>query len=356
MGTNRRVLSVIIALIAVVTPTAIFASNDLLASVYARRTDLQAAFDPVTFKAKPGTSAGFIIDLKDWAERYGWKELPELREFGPKQGDGIPVRVGAYEIEDHIGAQAYLVMDRSTGTILTVKQENKVWPIASLTKLVTSEVVIDHRVSATTVASVRTSDNVGGAKLSVADGDTFTVDDLFYATLIASANNAANALSRTTGLSKEAFVKEMNEKATALNLVQTSFVDPTGIELGNVSTAREFARLAREIFDREELRRYITTSHKDIRVINQGTTKKMTSTNWMLYKPQYDDVWVTGGKTGYLEESGWNLVESLRPSEQDKDRELLLVIFGAGSRAESFADAQTLSHWAWENYKWEKLN
>ncbi len=353
---KRTVLTIMLTLIAVVTPTAIFASNDLLASVYARRTDLQSAFDPVTFKAKAGTKAGFIIDLKDWAQQYGWKELPELREFGPKQGDGIPVRVGTKEIEDQIGAEAYLVMDRSTGTILTVKQENKVWPIASLTKLVTSEVVLDHKVPTTTVASVKNSDNVGGAKLAIVDGDTFSVDDLFYATLIASANNAANALSRTTGLSKESFVKEMNEKAIKLNLVQTAFVDPTGIELGNVSTAREFSRLAREIFDRSDIRRYITTSHKDIHVINQGTTKKMTSTNWMLYKPEYDDVWVTGGKTGYLEESGWNLVESLRPSGKDHDRELLLVIFGADSRASSFADAQKLAHWAWENYNWQQVN
>ncbi len=268
----------------------------------------------------------------------------------------IPARVDFSEIEDQIRSKAYVVMDRSTGELLTVKQEHRVWPIASLTKLMTANVVLDYKIPITKKADVRTKDNVGGAQLTVVDGDTFSVDDLFYATLVASANNAAYALSRTTGLSKNDFVKEMNARADALNLKQTTFVDPTGIDVLNVSTALETALLARSILARDEIRRYTTTTRKRISVLNRGTTKNMMTTNWMLYKPAYDDVWVTGGKTGYLDESGWNLVVSLRPSRADKDRELLLVVLGAKSRADSFADAYALSHWAWDSYAWQKVN
>lgn len=267
-----------------------------------------------------------------------------------------PVRVNREEIEDKIGAHAYIVLDRATGMILTMKQEHRVWPIASLTKLVTADVVLDYQVPVTKTADVRTIDDVGGARLAVSSGDQFSVNDLFYATLTASANNAANALSRTTGLAKTDFVKEMNARATTLNLAQTKFVEPTGIELGNVSTVSEFAQIARKVLARDEIRRYTTTVNKKISVINKGTTKKMTSTNWMLYKPAYDDVWVTGGKTGYLHESGWNLVVTLRPSSEDKDRELLLVVFGADSRNDSFEDAERLADWAWAAHEWQKVN
>lgn len=267
-----------------------------------------------------------------------------------------PVRVNLEEIEQKIGAQAYMVLDRTTGKILTMKQENRVWPIASLTKLMTADVVLDHQVPKTKIADVRTIDDVGGARLSVKNGDTFSVDDLFYATLIASANNAANALSRTTGLEQKEFVKEMNQQAVDLNLTHTTFVDPTGIDPRNVSTVSDLAQFARKVFDREEIRHYTTTTRKNITVLNRKQKKMMTTTNWMLYKPAYDDVWVTGGKTGYLEESGWNLVVSLQPNAKDQDRELLMVIFGADSRADSFVDAKKLSKWAWAAYDWQKVD
>lgn len=345
-----------LVIIAVVQPTAIFATTDPLAEIYQKRGDLQTAFDSQTHLAVPGTSAGFLLDLEDWARQYGWMEHEELASYGPDEGDGVPVRVSNSEIESSIEAEAYVVMDRSTGKILTVKNENKVWPIASLTKLVTANVVLDHEVSMGSVADVRNADNVGGARLYVEDGDTFSVEDLFFATLVASANNAANALSRTTGLSRAEFLEEMNEQARVLGLTKTTFVDPTGIELGNVSTAREIARLTSYILDRDELRRFTQTSSKYIDVLSQGISKKMTNTNWMLYKPEYDDLYVTGGKTGYLIESGWNLVVSLRPMNGDEDTELLIVLFGAESRDASFTNANTLADWAWETFQWQKQN
>ncbi|MBI4592381.1 D-alanyl-D-alanine carboxypeptidase [Candidatus Uhrbacteria bacterium] len=335
---------------------AIFAAEDSLEEVYAKRLDLQAAFDPETKRAIPGTAAGFLLDLEDWATQYGWMEHEELAMYGPEEGDGVPVRVDASEIEPSIESVAYVVMDRSTGKILTVKNENKVWPIASLTKLVTADVVLDYGVSMTTVADVRTTDDVGGAKLYVNDGDEFSVQDLFYATLVASANNAANALARTTRLSSSEFLQEMNKRADALGLVQTDFVDPTGIELGNVSTAREMARLASNLLERDEMARFTSTYMKYITDLTQGTTKKMTNTNWMLWKPTYNDLYITGGKTGYLDESGWNLVVTLRPMEGNADTELLIVVFGAKSRWASFEDANALADWAWEVYEWQKQN
>ena len=353
MGVIKIIFSVFL-MAAAVFPAAVFAQDDALTRIYQSRPDLQKAFDTNTGRAIAGTRAGFLLDLADWAAQYGWMEYPELSAYGPKEGDGIPVRVGSAEIESAISAQAYLVMDRSTGKILTVKNENQIWPIASLTKLMTASIALDQKVPMEKTQAVLNTDNVGGARLYVNNGDEFTVEDLFYATLVGSANNAANALARSTGLSREAFVQQMNAKAKALNLTQTQYVDPTGIELGNVSTARELARVAQMALSREPMKTFTTTATKYITDLSQGTTKKMTNTNWMLWKPEYDDIYVTGGKTGYLIESGWNLVVSLKPMGGDADKELLIVLFGADSRADSFVNTNRLADWAWESYQWQK--
>ncbi|MDG1949841.1 MAG: serine hydrolase, partial [bacterium] len=202
---NKGIVTILLLLIAAVSPAAVLAQGDALAEIYAERGDLQVAFNTETGLAVAGTAAGFLLDLEDWARQYGWMEHEELTAYGPEEDDGVPVRTDWSEIESEIGSEAYVVMDRSTGKILTVKNENRVWPIASLTKLMTANVVLDHDVPMTDVADVLNTDNVGGARLWVEDGAEFTVEDLYYATLVASANNAANALSRTTGLTSSAF-------------------------------------------------------------------------------------------------------------------------------------------------------
>ena len=265
----------------------------------------------------------------------------------------IITRIDPAEIESAIGAKAYVVMDRTTGKILTEKQENLVWPIASTTKLMTAEIVLSKKSSLERMQTVLKEDDVGGAKLYVKSGDKFTMDDLFYAMLVGSANNAANALARSSGLSRTAFVASMNARAKELGLTQTVYADPSGIDTANVSTPLELAKVANIVFANEQVRKYTTTPVRTIVVANTGATKKIQSTNWMLTKPAYRTASVTAGKTGFLNESGWNFVTTLRPTKTDAKHELLIVIFGAESRAQSFEDAQKLSDWSWKSYKWE---
>ena len=351
---KKNLLTLVIALIIVAQPAAVFASvNSELEEVYQKRTDLQAAFQGETYKGVHGTAAGFLIDLEDWARQYGWREHAELAAYSPELIGSTPHRAAGFQGEPQVGAESYIMIDRQTGQIMGIKNPALEWPIASLTKLATTDVFLDQGVSLSSYHPVTSQHDVGGAKLWVYSGDQFTAQDLLCATLVGSANNAANALAGSTGLSKNSFIKKMNETAEELNLSHTTFVDPTGIELGNISTVREMARFAEHAFDHREIRQFTTTAERYVEDITQGTTKKMTNTNWMLWKPEYDDVYVMGGKTGYLIESGWNLVVSLRPTLYDEDREILMVLFGADSRADSFVDARSLADWAWENHEWK---
>lgn len=337
-------LPLLIFSLLIIFPLAGSAATDPLSGIYQKRSDLQSVFDPKTGLAI-SSKAGFLIDLTDWARQYGWQEYPsELSAYAPET---LPPKATGGETPPLLTSRDYIVVDQTSGQILAAEGAEEVWPIASLTKLMTAQMALIRGIDVEATTEVKTVDDVGGAKLYVSDGTTFSLDDLLSAMLIGSANNAANAIARTVGAD---FVALMNEKAAALHLNHTRFVDASGIDPQNVSTAREVAILAEEAFAFDIIRKKTTTVRQTIVAVSAGSEHQMRTTNWMLYYPEYDDVYVTSGKTGYLEESGWNLVERLRPSATQSNKELLIVLFGAASRADSFRDAEALAQWVWETF------
>jgi len=332
------------------TPNVFAFDQGAVAAIHNVRPDLQAAFD-FNGVAIPGTAAGWLIDIYDWAEQYGWREHQELANYAPSS-EYLPDHIWSTPTPE-VTANSYIIVDKNSGQILAENKAEQVWPVASLTKLVTADVVLDNDVSLASTWSILDDDDVGGAKLWVDNGATMSIDDLLYSTLVASANNTAKALSRTIGLTSEEFLWQMNRRPFEQGLAYTEFVDPTGIELGNVSTAREMVRLANSIFvEHQEVSAYTSTPTCYVDILSNGVQKKLTNTNWMLYDSDYDDVYVTAGKTGYLIEAQWNLVVQLRPSAEETEKELLLVLFGSDSRSDSFNDANLLADWAWENHHW----
>lgn len=345
--TNRLIAMVAAGML---LPSFSFAITPELAEIYEERGDLQECFDPVTYQGVEGTAAGFLIDLEDWARQYGWQAYPELADYAPEIAP-VPYIGGAALPE--VTSEHYIVIDNESGAILAADSAGEQWPIASITKLVTTKTALDAGLDAYGTGDVRNADNVGGARLWVEDGTTFRVRDLLYATMVASANNAANAVARLSGLPRTTFIDRMNAFAQEHNLGQTEFVDPTGIELENVSTAREVAYLTREVFKNEDIRRMAGTWRINIEALNdEEYERSINSTNWMLYDPPYDDVYVTGGKTGYLIESGWNLVVRMHPMGDTQAKSVLIVVLGAEGRRESFDDAHALAHWAWAAHDW----
>ena len=337
----------------VLLPQPVFAiSNDLL-EVYQERPDLQQSFQGASYQGIIGTPAGFLVDLEDWAEQYGWQEDDRLSDYAPEV-QPVSAQHGMLPIPE-ITAEHFIIIDDASGAILAERGSDNLWPIASLTKLVTVYTALNHGLDIGGAGSVLKLDDVGGAKLYVEDGTTFSIRDLLYATLVGSANNAANAIARETGYNTDAFIDAMNELSDELNLRQTVFADPTGIEVTNISTAREVAYFTREILKDETIRRITGTSSIHIEALNDDTyVRDIDSTNWLLYDEAYDDVYVTAGKTGFLYESGWNLMVRMHPMGEDEDRAVFMVLFGADSRRDSFDDAHALSRWAWNEFDWER--
>lgn len=350
----RRVFTVALVTLVGVLPAAPVFAVDPLTAVYETRGDLQTVFDETGVPTGP--ASGFLMNLEDWARQYGWQEYPELSAYAPS------VKPPSLSISHNLSpspsltSPRYIVIDTASGAILAAEHAEDVWPIASITKLMTTSVAIDEGLDVGGTGTVKTVDEVGGARLGVTDGTKFTVRDLLAATLVGSANNAANAVARLCGLTKTDFVTHMNARATALGLTHTTFADPTGIELENVSNAREVAHFAADAFAKENIRKLSGSSRTSIAALNDDAyVRDIKNTNWMLYYPAYDDLYVTAGKTGFLNESGWNVVVQLHPmSDDDTSRSLTIVALGAAGRRESFDDAAALARWAWKSFEWNK--
>lgn len=340
------------------TPAETAAAN--LANVYAARADLRAAFRE-DGTAVPGMKARGLDSLEEWARRYGHKEHPALLSwYAPalppaakpaslkvRPASRVPVLLpGASFDFSKITAEAVLVIDDATREVLLARNSRVPRPIASLTKLMTAMVALDHRVPMGRTVSITDADEVGGARLRVENGTPLTVRQIFDAMLVGSANNAANALARCTKLAKEDFVAEMNAKAEELGLGSTKFVDPTGIEVENVSTAEDVAALAFEAFASPEVRRATTTAQ--VEIVAAKSTHKFKNTNELLVDDR-NGLYVLGGKTGYLIESKWNLAVKMRDSRM---KPVLVVVLGSADKARSFKDAEIAAKWVWSNYRW----
>ncbi len=336
--------------------------HNALASVYAARPDLQKAFRASDWSAvAPKRTAG-VHTLEEWAQKYGYKEHPDiLAVFAPGAHIDTPkallpvtgvvaptLRRGAHFDFSTLTASSVFVVDVASRATLMSYSARVSHPLASITKLMTAFVSIDHQVPMSRPIIVVADDEVGGARLSVRPGAILAVRDILNVALIGSANNMANALARSTKLSKPAFVTEMNTKAKALGLSHTTFVDPTGIEVDNVSTALEIAALGLEAFALPDVVRATTTARYSVTLASGTHTVK--NTNGLLIDDK-NGLYVLGGKTGYLEESKWNLVVKLRDARMHP---IEVVVLGAANQRQSFNDAATVARWVWSNYDWQK--
>lgn len=241
-----------------------------------------------------------------------------------------------------VGADAYLVMDARTGEVLEEKNADEVRSIASLTKLMTSMVALqDMRVDPYIPVTLMRDDEVGGARLRVSSGTTWPLSNMLASTLIGSTNNTAHALARVADTSLSSFVRKMNARATALGLQKTHFVDPTGIEVGNISTAREVALMALNAFNDPTIRSLTSSSTYQVRTVDGTGTRTISNTNKLVND---DSLEVVAGKTGYLIEAGWTLATQVkRPGE----RELMIVVLGCDDRWASFSDVRNLANHTW---------
>lgn len=295
----------------------------------------------VTFKVKAPAKAGTYSDTFQLAaEDASWI-------WGAYATVKLTVKVPKVVAAPRVTAQAWIIADAETGAVVASYRPDVKRSIASLTKLMTIKVATrDLGLDLDQVVQMAKEDEVGGGRLKMSVGTPVLARDLVAAALAGSANNAANAVARATGVTRSNFVARMNESASSMGLVATHFVEPTGIEAGNVSTAREVMELSRDAFRDNLVLSMTSGGHYDIAVVGTDKIHKISNTNMLVYNNTVD---VVAGKTGFTYEAGYAL--STRLAQKGKP-DLIVVVLGSRTKNRSFTEAKSLAQWAWKNKKW----
>ena len=205
----------------------------------------------------------------------------------------LPCRAEAVQLS----AAAAILMDADSGEVLYEKDAARRMRIASTTKIMTALVVLEHARLTDTI-TVTGDHMVEGSSMYLKPGETVMVEELLYGLMLCSGNDAALALADCCG-GLETFVAAMNDKAAALGMTDTSFVNPNGLDDENhYSTARDMAVLAAYAAQDPTFRRICST--------RTATVGGRTMTNHNKLLSQVEGC--IGMKTGYTRAAGRTLV------------------------------------------------
>lgn len=249
------------------------------------------------------------------------------RSASPRQQ---PSRPAAADTSAYKGA---IVIDAATGDVLFEDRADAVNPPASMTKLMTFAVLHDRLASGAlalhTPVKIDTSDaRMGGTQVFLDARETFTVEELIYAMMIQSANDAAHALARASAGSVPAFVELMNAKAQVLDLTNTKFRTPHGLPPssrkvadGDLTTPRDFAQLSRHVIQHTRVLEYSSIVSRPFGAGIRAQPMAMRNHNKLLGKVDGVD----GLKTGFTAAAGY----CLSATAARNGRRVIVVIMGA---------------------------
>jgi D-alanyl-D-alanine endopeptidase (penicillin-binding protein 7) len=206
------------------------------------------------------------------------------------------------------------VQDMRTSTVLFAKNENVVRPIASISKLMTALVVLDAHQPMDEMIEVTEEDidqlKHTSSRLPV--GSRLSRNDMLHLALMASENRAANSLGRSYPGGLPAFVAAMNAKARSLGMINTHFVEPTGLSFENVSSPQDLALMLRAASQQPLIHEYTTASDYTVQVKSRMVTFR--NTDMLVRRPDWD---IKVSKTGFINEAGQCLVMMARIEGRD---------------------------------------
>lgn len=269
------------------------------------------------------------------------------------QSVGYPFR--NWEKSDPIiNAEVALVVDADTDYIFYQKNSNLRRPIASISKLMSALVAKKYipdgqNIPVDAEALHIEGDNGNG----LTEGEIFPVDDLVRLMLLASSNKSAYALANFYGF--DSFVAKMNEEAKNLNLSQTSFAEPSGLNMSNQSTAEDLKKLAQNII-KENPNIFVITQDANKTINSVGDKSKshlIKNINLFSQSPKSLEemgIQYLGGKTGFTDEAKETYVGvfSIPSSRFEGQRvRVLTIILSSTSR---YDDVESLLKWVKQAY------
>ncbi|MCB1802126.1 MAG: serine hydrolase [Gammaproteobacteria bacterium] len=236
-------------------------------------------------------------------------------------------------------SKAALVADRFGNTLYERHAEQRM-PIASVTKLMTAMVILDRKLPMDEVITITKADRdqlrMTGSRLP--PGARLTRGELLTLALMSSENRAAAALARTYPGGTEAFVRTMNAKAKLMGMYDSEFTDPAGLDAGNLSTARDLARLVFGAMRYGAIRDATTRSYIDVKPLSKRGPLRYVNTNRLLRSDDWD---IQISKTGYINEAGRCLVMHT----EFNGTPTVVVLLNSFGKLTPFGDANRVRKW-----------
>lgn len=245
-------------------------------------------------------------------------------------------------------ARAAMVVDMSSGAVLLEKNADTPIPPASMSKLMTLNMVFEALQQGRLSLDERFRVSVkawqmGGSRMFVREGDRIRVEDLIRGVIIHSGNDACVVLAEGLAGSEEAFAQRMTERGRELGMSGSVFANSTGWpHPDQVMTARDLIFLTRRMV--EEFPEYYHY-FAETEFTWDGVTQK--NRNPLLYL----DIGADGLKTGHTEEAGYGLVGSALRG----DRRVAFIITGLGSQRERSVEAERLVTWAFREFRTDRI-
>lgn len=265
-----------------------------------------------------------------------------LAEFPTKKNNAPPSGVQAHN--------TYL-MDINSGYMLDGDNELQPVPIASMTKLMTALLTIEHQPLDKQVTVPEEAANVIGSTINLKAGEVLTVHDLLYALLLNSANDAAYTLAMIDG-TKDQFVVQMNQRAKELGMTVTNYKDPAGLDDDGRSSARDVGILAGYVYRNERLSAIAQTSQTTIKSVDGKWTHQLDNSD-RLVKDELRLDGMIGGKTGFTPTAGHNLVAV---AQRDGHRLVAVVINTYNyDNSASAVEVRKYLTWGFQSFDWVKI-
>src|ERR1051325_1200364 len=249
--------------------------------------------------------------------------------------------------DEDLTARAAVLMDGATGKILYQKEPDLRLPPASTTKILTAIVTLESNRKLKDVLTVSKADTrVPASKLYLKSGQTLTIEDLLYAVLLSSANDASLVLAEGVGGSVERFAEMMTRKAHDLGAVNSNFSNPHGLTApDHYSTARDLAILFRYAMKNPTFREIVQTRISS--VSSNSMVRKKTVARRISVRNHNRLLWnfdgALGGKTGYTLAAQKCFVGAV----QRNGVTLIVAILGAHDQ---WGDTKRLLEYGFENY------
>ncbi len=300
--------------------------------------------DYVAFKKLASTGAGIInIRVQPISIVPENNKILDIAEFGAKS-------------EPQITAKSAIAMDELTGEIIWQKNATSTLPLASLTKLVAIKVFLDTRPTLNRQVAYSHKDEEynyeyvnkwESARLKLADGDTLTIEDLLYAALVGSANNAIETLVRVSGLKRDEFILKMNQEVALWGATATHFIEPTGLSPENVSSALDYAIITKEVYTHPIIQKASIMYRYKFTTINTQKAHTITNTDKLL---QVSRLNITGSKTGFLNEAQYCLMAR---AKNQSDRQVIAITMGVQNKQDSFNETEQLLKYALKTLQYD---